>query len=249
MDKSYLKSGERLDDLQLRGLGIIQNPNWFCFGVDAVLLADFAEKSIKKDSCVLDMCTGNAIIPILLSAKSSAAKICGIEIQENVAEMAQRSVYMNKLENKVSITCGDLKNATEYYQKDSFDNICCNPPYKEAMGGLKNLTDTVAVARHEIMCSISDIIIESQKLLKPYGKLALIHRPERLIEIICLMREMRIEPKRLRFVHPKPEKTATMVLIEGSKYGKPKLFLEPPLYVHNSNGEYSEEINRIYGRL
>lgn len=240
---------ERLDDLQTKNnLILIQNPDWFCFGVDAVLLADFASKTIKKDAMVLDLCTGNGIVPLLLSEKSKADHITGLEIQECVAEMANRSVVLNNLQEKVDILCGDLKNSIEIFGNESFDNISCNPPYKEGHGGLKNTTDTVTIARHEICCTLEDIISVSAKCLKPYGKLCMIHRPERLADIICLMRSFRLEPKRLRFVHPSPSKTANIVLIEGAKYGNPKLFLEPPLYVYDENGQYSREINDIYGR-
>lgn len=245
-----INSNERIDDLQTPGgLKLIQNPGWFCFGVDAVLLSDFAAKSIKANATVLDMCTGNGIIPILLSEKSVASHIDGLEIQDAVAEMACRSAILNRLETKVKITSGDLKNAAEIYGKCVFDNVTCNPPYKENHGGLKNATDTVTIARHEICCSLEDIIESSEKVLKPYGKLCLIHRPERLVDIICLMRKYRIEPKRLRFVHPSPSKVSTMILIEGAKHGNPKLFLEPPLYIHDDTGNYSEEIQRIYGRI
>lgn len=244
-----IAANERVDDLQLGGLSIIQNPEWFCFGVDAVLLADFAKKSIKSKSTVLDLCTGNGIVPLLLAEKSLASHITGVEIQAPVAEMANRSVLMNDLTEKISIIQDDLNNSIEKFGKCSFDNITCNPPYKEATGGLKNSADTVTIARHEVFCTLEDIIRVSSQLLKPYGKLTMIHRPERLVEIICLMREARIEPKRLRFVHPSPNKTANMILIEGAKYGNPKLFLEPPLYVYGNDGNYSAEIDEIYGRI
>ncbi len=240
---------ERIDDLQTKSnLRLIQNPDWFCFGVDAVLLADFAAKTVKLRAKVLDLCTGNGIVPLLLTEKSAAENITGLEIQECVAEMAGRSVLLNNIEEKVQIKTGDLKNAVEIFGAESFDNITCNPPYKEGHGGLKNATDVVTVARHEIFCTLEDIISVGAKCLKPYGKLCMIHRPERLADIICLMRQYRLEPKRLRFVHPSPSKTANMILIEGAKYGNPKLFLEPPLYVYNNGGRYSDDINEIYGR-
>ena len=249
MNDVLINPHERVDDLQLGGLSIIQNPKWFCFGVDAVLLSDFALKNIKKNSKVLDLCTGNGIVPLLLSEKSLAAHIKGVEIQRDVAEMANRSVLMNDLNEKIEIICNDLKNVVEIFGKSVFDNITCNPPYKEANGGLKNCEDVVTIARHEIFCTTEDIVRVSADLLKPSGKLTMVHRPERLVEIICLMREYKIEPKRLRFVHPSPGKTANMILIEGAKHGNPKLFLEPPLYVYDANGNYSEEIDKIYGRI
>lgn len=250
MENVTVRPYERIDDLQTpNGYRLIQNPDWFCFGVDAVLLADFAAKTIKPQSRILDMCTGNGIVPILLSEKTPADKIDGIEVQEPVAEMASRSVLLNNLQAKVAITAGDLKNASEIFGKTCFDGVTCNPPYKESFGGLKNNLDTVTIARHEILCTLKDIIESAEKVLKPYGKLYLIHRPERLVDIICLMRQNRIEPKRLKFVHPAPSKVATMVLVEGAKYGKPKLFLDPPLYVHDEGGNYTEEIQQIYGRI
>jgi len=240
---------ERVDDLQTKNnLKLIQNPDWFCFGVDAVLLSHFAAKTIKPHAKVLDLCTGNGIVPLLLSEKSAADSICGIEIQEKVAEMASRSIELNGLSDKVSIKCGDLKNIENIYGKEVFDNITCNPPYKENMGGLKNASDTVMIARHEILCTLEDIINVSARCLKPYGKLCIVHRPERLADIICLMRDARIEPKRLQFIHPNKDKTANIILIEGAKYGKPKLFLEPPLYVYDEAGKYSKQIDEIYGR-
>lgn len=249
MPEIKLNSYERIDDLQTpSGYRLIQNPKWFCFGVDAVLLADFAAHTIKPNNCVLDMCTGNGIIPILLCEKTKAEKITGIEIQGAVAEMAQRSVLMNALEEKVSVVEGDLNRADEIFGKAVFDAVCCNPPYKENHGGLKNSNDELTIARHEILCNLEGIIKSAESVLKPSGKLYLIHRPERLADIFCIMREHKIEPKRLRMVHPAPEKTATMVLVEGAKHGRPKLFLEPPLYVHDADGNYTDEIERIYGR-
>lgn len=248
MKHNLVYSYERIDDLQLDGLKIIQNPEWFCFGTDAVLLCDFASKSIKKDAEVLDMCSGNGIISLLLSSKSNAKKIHMLEVQPEVSEMAERSVRLNGLEDKIITKCGDLKCAEEYYGRSFFNNIICNPPYKEAGGGLTNKEDPVTLARHEILCTLEDIIRVSSIILFPGGKLSMIHRPERLADILCLMRTYKIEPKRLRFVHPMPNKTATMILVEGAYCGKPKLFLEPPLYVYKEPGVYSDEINFIYNR-
>lgn len=239
---------ERIDDLQTDGLKIIQNPEWFCFGTDAVLLADYASKNIKKNARVLDMCSGNGIIPLLLSSKSKAAEICGLEIQNCVVEMASRSIKLNGLEDKIKMICGDLKEAVTLFGRSSFNNIVCNPPYKEAGGGLTNKSDPVTLARHEILCSLEDIIRVSSILLEPYGKLCMIHRPERLADILCLMRTYKIEPKRLRFIHPAADKTATMILVEGAYCGKPKLFLDPPLYVYKEPNVYSDEILHIYNR-
>lgn len=248
MNTDLLKNGEQIDDLQLNGLHIIQNPNQFCFGVDAVLLSAYASQGIKKDARVLDLCSGNGIIPILLSAKSSAKEIIGLEIQKDVAEMAKRSVKLNNLEPKISMICGDLKNANEYFKPSSFNNITCNPPYKEFSGGLKNIDESKAIARHEIACTLEDVIRVSATLLTPGGKLCMVHRPERLIDIVTTMRKYKIEPKRLQFVHPYANKTANLILLEGTRQGRPKLFLDPPLYIYNERGEYTEEVNKIYGR-
>ncbi len=248
MNSDFIYPNERVDDLQLDGLKIIQNPQWFCFGTDAVLLADYAKDSIKKGARVLDLCSGNGIIPILLSAKSYAAKIYGVEIQKPVVEMANRSIKLNNLEDKIEMICDDLKTSENHFGRSFFNNIVCNPPYKEAGGGLINKNDPVTLARHEILCSLEDIIRVSSILLEPYGKLCMIHRPERLADILCLMRQYRIEPKRLRFVHPMPDKTATMILVEGAYCGKPKLFLDPPLYIYNKPNEYTDELLHIYNR-
>ncbi len=248
MQNSLVHPGERMDDLQCQGLRLIQNPDGFCFGVDAVLLADYAAKSIKKQARVLDLCSGNGIIPLLLSAKSQAGQIVGLEVQKPVAEMAARSVRLNHLENKIQMQCGDLKEAETLFGRSSFQYITCNPPYKKAGSGLLSATDSVTLARHEILCSLEDIVRVSSIILEPLGKLCFIHRPERLADILCLMRQYHIEPKRLRFVHPSPEKTATMILVEGARQGRPRLFLDPPLYIYQSPGIYSEEINSIYGR-
>lgn len=248
MEQNLILSNERVDDLQLNGLKIIQNPEWFCFGTDAVLLSDFAAKGIKKDAVILDMCSGNGIISLLLSAKSDAKKIYSLEVQKGVSEMAKRSVLMNGLEGKISGICVDLKDGESIFGRSFFNNIICNPPYKEFGGGLVNKNDPVTIARHEILCSLEDIIRVSSILLKPYGKLSLIHRPERLADILCLMREYKIEPKRLRFIHPSPSKTATMIMVEGAYCGGRKLYLEPPLYIYKEKGVYSDEINEIYGR-
>lgn len=238
---------ERIDDLQLNGLKIIQNSDLFCFGTDAVLLADYASKTIKKGAKVLDMCAGNGIISLLLSQKSSASAIYGIEIQEQSCDLFRRSVTLNGLEPKISVFCDDLKNCESLFGRSFFNNIVCNPPYKESGGGLLNKDDPVTLARHEILCSLEEIIRVSSIILEPCGKLCMIHRPERLAEIIYYMKKQGIEPKRLRFVHPSAEKTATMILIEGMRGAKPKLLLDPPLYMYKEKGIYSDEVNAIYG--
>ena len=240
-----IKNDECLDDLQ-NGFFVIQKQNGFKFGIDAVLLADFA-KDARSES-TLDLCTGTGIVPILFAAKTNTHNIYGIEIQEEIAEMAQRSVKYNKLENRVHITCGDLKRAADIYGKSRFDKITCNPPYMKYGTGMRNNIDTKSLSRHEVMCTLEDVINISSQLIVPNGRFFMIHRPARLADIMCAMRKYRIEPKRLRFIHPSHEKAPNLVLIEGMKDGGEELKLLPPLYVYDSNGKYSEEINIIYGR-
>jgi len=241
-----LRNNERIDDLQLNGLKLIQDPEAFCFGVDAVLLSDFAD--VKKGHRVLDIGTGTGIIPILLAGKTQAAAVVGLEIQETVAEMASRSVSLNGLGNRVEILCGDVREYSRYFGKSSFDVVVSNPPYTNKGCGLVNPHDSKAVSRHEILCTLEDVVGAAGALLAPGGQLAMVHRPERLADIVCCMRNCGIEPKYLRMVHPKPFKKPSMILIKGSRGGKPELKVMEPLYVYNDDGTYSNEINRIYGR-
>lgn len=241
-----LKEKERIDDLQLEGLKLIQNTEAFCFGVDAVLLADFAD--VRREQKVLDIGTGTGIIPILLAGKTKAKSITGLEIQEEMAEMANRSVILNELQNRVSIVHGDVKKYGEYFGKSSFDVVVTNPPYTNKGCGLVNPHDSKAISRHEILCTLEDVVGAAAALLVTGGQLAMVHRPERLADIICCMRNCGIEPKYLRFVHPKPYKKPNMILIKGNRGGNPELKVMEPLYVYNTDGTYSEEINRIYGR-
>lgn len=241
-----LKGNERIDDLQLNGLKLIQKPEAFCFGVDAVLLSYFAD--VKKDQKVLDIGTGTGIIPVLLAGKTKAKAIVGLEIQEDMAEMASRSIRLNNLEERVSIVNGDVKEYRRYFGKSSFDVVVSNPPYTNKGCGLVNPRDSKAISRHEILCSLDDVVEAAASMLVPGGQLAVVHRPERLADIIYSMRNCGIEPKYLRMVHPKPYKKPTMILIKGNRGGNPELKVLEPLYVYNENGTYSEEINRIYGR-
>lgn len=240
-----IKTDECLDDLQ-NGLFIIQKQNGFKFGIDAVLLADFAKNA--RSSATLDLCTGTGIVPILLSEKTDTQQIFGLEIQEDIAEMAQRSVQYNNLNERVYITGGDLNNAPCIYGRGKFDKITCNPPYMKCGAGLQNDTDTKSVSRHEIMCTLDDVLRVSRELLISKGRFFMVHRASRLADILCTMRKYRIEPKQLRLVHPSPEKAPNLVLVEGMKDGGEELKILPPLYVYDSDGNYSEEINKIYGR-
>lgn len=229
-----VKEGERLDDLQLGGLYLIQNPGRFCFGVDAVLLSDFAR--VKPGETVLDMGTGNGIIPILLSAKTEGKHFTGLEIQADTAEMARRSVAYNNLEERINIVTGDIKEAAELFRPAFFDVITVNPPYMLAQHGLTNSEDAKTIARHEILCSLDDILRESMKLLQDKGRFYMIHRPFRLAEILIKMNAYKIEAKRLRFVHPYIDKEPTMVLIEGVRGARSRVTVEPPVIMYRRDG-------------
>lgn len=241
-----LKPYERLDDLQIGGLSVIQDTRGFCFGIDAVLLSAFAE--IKKGDRVLDMCTGSGVIPILLSAKSKASEIYGIEIQPEVAQTAKRSVMHNNLSN-VFIKEGDIKEAVSIFGTACFDVITCNPPYIEVKSGLINPGDSKAIARHEILCDLEDVVKQSASLLRFGGKLYMIHRPDRIADVLCTMRKYKIEPKRLRMIHSAKGTDATLFLVEGAFGGGKFLKVLPPLYVYDEEGNYTAETERIYKGL
>lgn len=229
--EAELLPGERLDDLQLSGYYIIQNPERFCFGVDAVMLADFAR--VKPGEQVLDLGTGTGVIPILLSAKTKGKHFTGLEIQPESADMARRSVVYNQLEEKVEIITGDIKEAAERFGTASFDVITTNPPYMLNEHGLKNTADAKTIARHEILCTLDDILRESSRLLKESkGRFYMIHKPFRLAEIMTKMCQYKLEPKRIQFVHPYIHKEPTMVLIEGLKGGKSRVTVEPPIVMY-----------------
>lgn len=226
-----LKPGERLDDLQLKGYEIIQDAGRFCFGIDAVMLSDFAK--VKKDETVLDLGTGTGILPILLAAKTQGKHFTGLEIQEESADMASRSVEHNRLQDKIDIVTGDIKEAAEIFKPAFFDVIITNPPYMLDQHGLQNSQDAKAIARHEVLCTLDDILRESGKLLQESkGRFYMIHKPFRLAEILVKMNSYKIEPKRLQFIHPYVDKEPTMVLIEGIKGGKSRVKIEPPIIMY-----------------
>ena len=241
-----LKENERIDDLQCNGLQIIQNKKEFCFGIDAVLLSDFAKKT-KKNAKVVDLCTGTGVIAILLTAKSDAEKIWGVEIQEHIAEMATRSVKMNGLEEKVEIIHQDLTKLKEQIISGTIDTVTVNPPYKPKNSGIINEKDTKTIARHEISCTLEDIIKESARLLNTGGNLCMVHKVERMVDIFVLFRKYKLEPKRMRLVYSKKDEPATLVLVEGIKGGKPFLKMEAPIYVYEKENEYTQQIKDIYG--
>lgn len=236
---------ERVDDLQRNGLKLIQDPGRFCFGMDAVLLSGFAK--VKPGEMCLDLGTGTGIIPLLLSAKTKGEHFTGLEIQPESADMASRSVRLNQLEERLSIVTGDIKEASNLFGASSFDVITTNPPYMIGQHGLKNPESAKAIARHEVLCNLEDILRESSRLLRPQGRFYMVHRPFRLAEIFCRMVEYHIEPKRMQLVYPYVDKEPNMVLIEGARGGRSRLTIEKPLIVYKEPGVYTDEIYDIYG--
>ena len=238
-----LKSDERLDDLQRNQ--IIQKKNGFCFGMDAVLLSGFAR--VKQGEKAIDLGTGTGIIPILLEAKYEGEHYTGLEIQDEMADMAARSVALNHLEEKVSIVKGDIKEASRLFGAASFDVVTSNPPYMNDAHGLKNPDLPKAISRHEVLCTLDDVTREAARLLRPGGRFYMVHRPHRLIEIITALTKYKLEPKRMKMVHPFVEKDANMVLIEAVRGGKSMIKVEAPIVVYQEPGVYTQEIYDIYG--
>ena len=239
-----IKENERLEDLNRKGYRLIQDPEEFCFGIDAVLLSAFAKG--KRNETVLDLCTGSGVIPILMEAKTKASLFYGVEIQPDAAERASRSVKLNGLEEKITIYQADIKNLSGLFLPDSVSVITCNPPYMDTSGGLHNQSYKMAVAKHEILCRLEDVIACAEMYLKPCGRFYMIHRPGRITDILCLMRQYGIEPKILRFVQPYANKAPTMLLVEGKKGGHPGIKVLEPLIVYNEDKTYTEEILSLY---
>lgn len=242
-----LLPGERIDDLERNGYKIIQNSGKFCFGMDAVLLSGFA--AVKEGENAIDLGTGTGIIPILLEAKTKGNHFKGLEIQEDSADMAHRSVILNNLLDKINIVCGDIKEASELFGKASFNVVTSNPPYMNDLHGIKNPEESLAIARHEIKCTLDDVVKQASLLLKPKGRFYMVHRPHRLVEIVNTFTKYKIEPKRVRFVHPYSDKEANMVLIEGLRGGKSMIKVESPLIVYNKDESYTDELLKLYGKL
>lgn len=236
---------ERLDELHRNGYHIIQNPKKFCFGMDAVLLSGFAR--VKAGETAIDLGTGTGIIPILLEAKTQGEHFTGLEIQPESADMANRSVAYNHLEDKINIEIGNIKDASAQFGASSFHVVTTNPPYMTGQHGLTNSNEAKAIARHEILCNLEDVIRESARLLKPQGRFYMVHRPFRLSEIMCLMHQYGLEAKRMQLVYPFVDKEPNMVLIEGLRGGKPRITVEKPLIVYKEPGIYTDEIYDIYG--
>ena len=241
---SLVKPGARVDDLQ-NGYYVIQNPEKFCFGMDAVLLSGFAK--IKKDERVLDMGTGTGIIPVLLKSKTPGEHFTGLEIQEECAEMAQRSVAYNNLEQDIDSVCGDIKEAAEIFGAASFHAVTSNPPYMIGQHGLQNPYMAKAIARHEILCTLEDVVSQAAKVLKDRGRFYMVHRPFRLVEIFQVLTRYKLEPKRMQLVYPFKDREPNMVLIEALKGGNSRITVEKPMIVYEKPGVYTEEILKIYG--
>lgn len=243
--QEMLKAGERIDDLQRNGYQIIQDPGRFCFGMDAVLLSGFV--TVRPGAKVIDLGTGTGIIPILLEAKTQASHLVGLEIQEESADMAMRSVRLNHLEDKIDIVKGDIKEADRLFEAASFDVVTSNPPYMIGQHGLQNASDAKSIARHEVLCTLEDVVGQAARLLVPGGSLFMVHRPFRLAEIMTTLSKYKLEPKRMQLVYPYVDKEPNMVLIQAVRGGKPRMTVEKPLIVYKEPGVYTDEIYDVYG--
>lgn len=232
------------DLLNYNGLKIVQNPKWFNFSIDSVLLANFVK--IGKSTKIIDFCTGNAPIPLFLSTKTQS-KIVGVELQKKIYELAEKTIKLNKLEDRIEIINYDVKKLKDIYETDTFDLITCNPPYFK-ISDKKQINDAEekAVARHELALTLDDIFKCAKKILKNNGKIALVHRTDRLIDIISTMRKNNIEPKRLQFVYPFKSSLSNLVLIEGAKNGRPGLKVDENIILHNQDGSYSDYVQKLF---
>ncbi|MBR6401258.1 MAG: tRNA1(Val) (adenine(37)-N6)-methyltransferase [Firmicutes bacterium] len=244
MGKDLLKKGERLDDLHRNGYMLIQDPEKFCFGLDAVLLSGFAKA--KPGEIVMDLCSGNGIVPILMEAKTGCDQFVGVEIQADNVDMARRSIKYNKLEDRIFMECCDLKELGSIYNAHMFDVVTCNPPYIKAKSGAVNDIGGKAIARHEIMCTLDDVFAAAAKMLKYGGRLYMVHRTNRLADIFELSKKHRLEPKVMRFVHACIDKAPSMVLIEFAKDGKPHLEVQAPMIIYAAGNVYTKEVNDIF---
>ena len=235
---------EKLEDLQVGGLKIYQRTDLYRFTSDAVLLSDFAK--VKEGDRVLDFCTGTGIIPILMEAKTKASHFTALEIQEDSAQMARRSVSLNHLEEKIEIITGDVKEADKLFKAASFQAVTCNPPYMIGQHGLTNPDSPKAIARHEILCTLEDIVKQGARVLVPGGNFYMVHRPFRLVEIMATLTKYKLEPKRMQLVYPYADKEPNMVLIQATKGGKSRITVEKPLIVYEKPGVYTREIIQLY---
>lgn len=247
MEEIVLKEDERIDDLEFKGLKLIQNKNGFCFGVDAVLLSDFA-KGIKKGANVVDIGTGTGIISILLCGKTNLNKIYAIELQEDVAEMASRSVKLNNLENRMEVININIKDCFNVLEKNKYDAVVTNPPYKKHDTGAKNIDKRQLISRHEVECNLEDIIKNGSLLLRDLGEFYMVHRAERMIDIFVTLRKYKLEPKLVRFVHSKPNEKPNLILVKAVKCAKEFLKIEKPLVIYGEDNDYTDEIYEIYDK-
>ena len=259
--EQYLKENEVLCDLQKNGLQILQSPERFCFGIDAVLLAAFAAGQsgahgkdgrgvpapVAENARVLDLCTGTGIVPILLSARTKAAHLTGLEIQEESAEMARRSVALNGLQDRIEIVTGDVRGLSQICEKGSYDAVTCNPPYMPAGAGLQNPESPLAIARHEVLCSFEEIAAGAAHVLRPGGHLCLVHRPFRLPELMDTLKRYKLEPKCMQLVSPYADREPNLVLLDCVLQGRPYLRVGPQLVVYDSPGHYTKMTQEIYG--
>lgn len=239
---------ERIDDLEFNNLKLIQNPDWFCFGIDSILLVDFAKK-MKNNSNVIDLGTGTGILPILLSCKTKGTHFTGIEIQEEVANIAKRNVLLNNLQDKIDIFNMDILNLKSKFSKGSFNVVITNPPYKKKNSGLINNNEKKIISRHEITATLKNFIEISAFLLKDLGEFYMVHKAERLADIIENMRINKIEPKLIKTVSPNKQKKPNIILIKGVKNANPFLEFEKNLYIYNDKGSYTEDILKIYNKI
>ena len=242
-----LKENERIDNLEINNLKIIQNTEGFCFGIDSVLLSNFAG-NIKKQSKVLDLGTGTGIIPILLCAKTQLKKVLGVEIQEEVYEMTKRSIELNNLNDKFEVINANILELNKIFNKNTFDVVITNPPYKKKNTGILNENNKKIISRHEVTATLEDFIKIAKDMLKDKGEFYMVHRPDRLVDIISIMRNYKIEPKQLRFVYSDKNQPANLVLVKGIKNARPFLKIEKNLYIYDENKNYSEEIKKIYNK-
>lgn len=235
----------RIDDLQINGLKLMQDKSLFCFGTDAVLLANFAK--ISKNAEVLDIGTGNGIIPVLLSAKTAAKRITAVEIQQDSYNLTVKNVELNNLQDYIVPVLGDIKDKS--LLKNQFNYITCNPPYKKIGTGIKNPESPLAIARHEITLTLGDLFSSASRLLVSKGKIAVVHKPERLAEIFYTMNKYKIEPKRVQFVYSdKKSAEPSLVLVEGAKDGGAGLRYEENLYIYDEEGNYTANISDLYNK-
>lgn len=242
-----INDDERVDDLEINDLKIIQKKDGFCFGIDSVLLSDFA-KNIKKGSKVVDIGTGTGILPILLCAKTKLSKIIGVEIQEEMAELANRNIMLNNLNEKFEVINANVKDTENILNNNDFDVVITNPPYMKANTGKININEKKLISRHEITATLEDFIIQAKRLLKDKGVFYIVHRPNRLVELFYLLRKYKLEPKILQFIYPRNNEDANLVLIKAVKNGGDFLKINKPIYVYDENGNYTKDILKIYNK-